>query len=334
MIATDTWKKIDQITSSVQKVVVTSHASPDGDAIGSALGLFHILKTAGKDVKVALPDPFAPFFNWMPEREQVYFFDQQAELVKDLLANADLVFCLDYNSLNRVGKMEEALRNSKRRILIDHHPEPAIDQFEVCFSDVLYSSTCEMVADWALNGEYGKSISQDAATCLYTGIVTDSGSFRFPTTSSRTHRIAADLIDRGAKNSAIHSLIYDNNTEGRLRLTGYALQEMRLLKDLKTAVFVISMKELNRFGYRKGDTEGLVNYGLSIAEVQLSVLLLEREDGVKFSFRSKGNIPANKIAAEHFGGGGHKNAAGGFFAGSLADAESELMKYLPALIND
>ena len=326
-------EKIKNILTASQVIVVTSHKNPDGDAIGSALGTYHFLKKMNKSVQVVLPDSFAPAFDWMPGAKEVVFFDKNKKRAEELIAQADLIFCQDYNALNRLGNMEVTLSKSKaKKILIDHHPDPEVTQFDALFSDVNYSSTCQMIYTLVENLVLDNYLDADAATCLYTGIMTDTGSFKFSSTTPQTHRVVASLIEKGANNAAIHTAVMDNNSEDRLRLTGFALSE-KLTVDHKHGIawFVLSQKELKKFYFQIGDTEGLVNYGLSIKGIEVAVLFTETDERIKISFRSKGKIIVNKFANKHFNGGGHIHAAGGQSNKTLDETVNDFIRLLPEL---
>jgi phosphoesterase RecJ-like protein len=284
--------KIKQLLNNSQNILVTSHKNPDGDAVGSVMATYHFLKNMHKNVQVVLPDSFSPVFNWMPAADEIIFYDKNKKRADELISKTDLIFCQDYNALNRTGHMQTALQDAKaKRILIDHHPYPEVQEFDALFSDVNYSSTCQMI--YTLIQELGldEYINHIVATCLYTGIMTDTGSFKFSTTTAQTHRVVASLIEKGADNAAIHIAVFDNNTEDRLRLTGFALSQ-KLTVDYKHGVawFILSQQDLKKFYFQKGDTEGLVNYGLSIKGIEVAVLFTETDERIKISFRSKGKI--------------------------------------------
>lgn len=303
---------LERIASS-SKIVITSHQNPDGDAVGSLLGLFHILSTKGKNCTCLLPDRFTSFLNWMPGTDQIQFFDEDKVNGKKLLTDADLIFVLDYNAPSRVGQEMGAVlaQAPASKIMIDHHPQP--DPFCThTFSYTTECSTAQMVYRFAATLGYTQFINKDAATCLYTGIMTDTGSFRFPATTALTHYIIAQLIECGAENAAIHNAVYDTNTADRLRLLGYTLSsKLVVLPEHKVAYMSLIKDELEKFQHQKGDTEGFVNYGLSINGVLFAAIFMEKDDQIKISFRSKGKVPVNEFMSANFSGGGHLNAAGG-----------------------
>jgi bifunctional oligoribonuclease and PAP phosphatase NrnA len=305
---------IKAILASPKKISIIPHRNPDGDAMGSTLGLYHFLKQQHHDVVVISPNEFPDFLAWLPEAESVLIFEKQTDNCIQKLEQSDLIFALDFNALHRTGEiMQLSLQKLEQTfIMIDHHESP--DDFaKYTFSDTNYGSTCEMVYDLIEALGYTKFINKTVATCLYTGIVTDSGSFRFPKTTSKTHLIVASLIDKGVENSKIHNLLFDTSSYNRLQLLGRALQNMKLLTEYKTTYITLSQKELDDFKYTKGDTEGIVNYGLSIDGIDFTAIFIEnKEEGIiKISFRSQGDFDVNQFARNYFNGGGHRNAAGG-----------------------
>lgn len=316
---------IKQATS----IVITTHVGPDGDAIGSSLGLYHFLKGLGKEVVVITPNPFPDFLKWMEHSERIIPFTEQAELATQLTEDADLMFCLDFNDLSRLDKYSVAATASNApKIMIDHHEQPK-DFAELMFSDASRSSTCEMVFDFILACGREDLLSVDVASCLYTGLVTDTGSFRHSCTQPSTHRAAARLIEAGANNSKIAQFVSDTNSFDRLRLIGYALSnKMVYLPEFKTMYSYLTLEELKEYNYQDGDTEGLVNYGLSVADVTMSAFFRESEDKIKISFRSKGGFSVQELSKAYFNGGGHHNASGG---ASFVSVEETIQKFLSVL---
>jgi len=301
------------------KAVITAHQKPDGDAMGSTLGLYHFLKQLGHEVTVVSPTNWAAFLNWMPGVDQVIDFEANKKEASQIVADADYVFCLDFNILHRTKHLEPVIRDSKAlKILIDHHQQPDTPSFAYGISDVKMSSTCEMVYDFIVQSGHSNLINLDIATCLYTGLMTDTGSFRFPSTTASVHKIVAHLKELGLQHAKIHENIYDNSTEGRLKFMGNAfLNRMTVLPEFKTAVMAIPKSDIYKFELKTGDTEGLVNYLLSIEGIKFAAILIDREEERKWSFRSKGNFDVNIFARTHFEGGGHANAAGGRSSKSL-----------------
>lgn len=321
---------IKELLSTPKKIVIIPHRSPDGDAMGSTLGLYHFLKHLNQEPVVIAPNEFPDFLAWLPSSESVLIYEKEREKASEIILNADLVFTLDFNALHRTGEMEQVLKKvTAPFIMIDHHQKPD-DYAQYMFSDPKYGSTCEMVYHFIVGlGEQNK-IDKTIATCLYTGIVTDSGSFRFPSTTSTTHRVVADLIDIGIENGAIHNNLFDNSSYNRLQLLGQALQNMKINFDKKTSYITLSQKELDQNKYVKGDTEGIVNYGLSIKGVVFTAIFIEHRDEniIKISFRSQGDFDVNEFSRAHFSGGGHINAAGGKSYLSLKDTVAKFEEIL------
>jgi bifunctional oligoribonuclease and PAP phosphatase NrnA len=321
------YQKLKKALSESNKIAITTHKSPDGDAIGSSLGLRSVLQKAGFIVDVIVPDAFPKFLNWMNGSDQIIVFESDQDQARSKLLEADLIFALDYNRLDRVGLLGELISQSDAiKVMIDHHIDP--DQgFDEILSDTSASSTAQLIFQFVDEmGLLGHLDAIDSA-CLYAGIMTDTGSFRFSSTSAETHRVVADLLDRGLRPEMVHQAIYDQNSFTKLKLMGHVLTEkMDFLPNISLAVLSLSLSEKNRFHYEKGDTEGLVNYGLSIIGAKVSVFMSEESGYVKFSFRSKGEVDVNLIAREFFNGGGHKNAAGGKLDGSLDSAKKRLLE--------
>ena len=320
--------------SEAQNIVLTGHRSPDGDAVGSCLALWNHLKENGIESKVVMPDEFPGFLNWMNGVDSIVLHSQNEELAKQLIEEADVLFVLDYNSASRVGAMQSSLQNSKAfKVMVDHHQQP-VDFVDLIFSDESSCSTAEMV--YRLIERWGEeaNLSVRSAGCLYCGIMTDSGSFRFPSVTPRTHKIVAALCETGLDHSKIHRYVYDNNREGQLKLVWYALTEkLQVFPEHKAAVISLSAEELKRFGYVKGDTEGLVNQALSVEGVNFAAFIHESDDRIKMSFRSVGEFSVRDFSANHFGGGGHHNAAGGASTDSLEEVVSKIIKLLPEYSN-
>ncbi|PTT19966.1 DHH family phosphoesterase [Chryseobacterium sp. HMWF028] len=301
------------------KIVILTHYNPDGDAIGSSLGLKHYLKAKGILAEVIVPNDFPKFLKWMPEAKKVIIAEYKRKLASDIIAGADVIFCLDFNSPSRIGLLGDWLVKAPgKKILIDHHQQP--EQFDFVYSDTVIPATSQMIYHFieAMNDE--KLVNQDMAECLYTGIMTDTGGFRFRSTSATTHRIIANLIEHGADPAMITSNTWDTNTVSRLHLLALVLGRIEVVNDGTVAVLSLTRNELKEFGFQKGDTEGFVNYGLSIAGVKMSAFFMEDlyEDFVKISFRSKDDVDVNQFSRKYFNGGGHINAAGGKSLDSLA----------------
>lgn len=330
-------KEIKELLSTPKNVVIVPHKNPDGDAIGASLAMYHYLNKKGHKATVVSPNDYPNFLKWLPGSKDTLKFDMQNRQSKKAIAEASIIFLLDFNALNRVGDdMENTLKEFKGIfIMIDHHQQPE-DIAKYLFSDTSVCSTCQMLYHFLEKLQDVEGIDADIATSIYTGIMTDTGSFRFPSTTSTTHRIIADLIDKGADNSKIYSLVYDTNSYARLQLLGRALSNLVVVNKLKTAYITLSQKELDEFDYQKGDTEGIVNYALSLENIVFATIFIEDIDQkiIKISFRSKGSFSVNKFAREHFDGGGHDNAAGGKSIVSLDATISKFLKLLPAYQNE
>jgi phosphoesterase RecJ-like protein len=296
-----------------KKIAIIPHRSPDGDAMGSTLGLYHFLKKLNHQPVVVSPNDFPNFLSWLPGSENVLIYENEKESVAKVLQSVELIFTLDFNALHRTGEMEQVLQKlDVPFVMIDHHQKPD-DYAVVTYSDTSIGSTCQMIYQFIDYLGEKNLLDKTIATCLYTGIMTDSGSFRFPSTTSTTHRIAADLIDLGINNSEIHNLVFDDNSFNRLQLLGRALQNMKVFPEYKSAYTTLSQSELDEFHYKKGDTEGFVNYGLTIKGINFAAIFIENRDenSIKASFRSQGTFDVNQFSRENFNGGGHINAAGG-----------------------
>jgi len=304
---------IQQLLASPKKIAIIPHRSPDGDAMGSTLGLYHFLIQLNHQPTVIAPNDFPDFLAWLPGSEAVLIYENDREKCSALLMESELVFTLDFNALHRTGEMENVLNKlNVPMIMIDHHELPG-SYATYTYSDTSFGSTCEMIYNFIGFLNQKSRIDTTIATCLYTGIMTDSGQFRYPKTTGTTHRIVAEFIDLGILNSEIPTLIFDNNSFERLQLLGRALQNMIVFQEKKTAYTSLSQKELDEFNYVKGDTEGIVNYGLTIKGIVFAAIFIEHRDEniIKISFRSQGNFDVNQFARNHFNGGGHINAAGG-----------------------
>jgi len=310
----DLIEQIKGLLAQPKKIVIVPHRNPDGDAMGSSLGLGKFLKNTGHDVQIVLPNDIPEFLKWMPGVDNTFNFEKQNQQSLRALDSAELVFVVDFNAFHRVGDVMGAKLESldTTYIMIDHHQQPdPISKF--IYSDTSMSSTCEMVYHFInLLGQLNY-IDSDIASCLYTGIMTDTGSFKFRSTTSTTHRVAANLIEAGADNNAIHNEVYDQNSFSRLQLLGQALQNLKIIEDCNTAYITLSNEELERYNFQKGDTEGVVNYALSIKGIVLAAIFIEDSGQgiIKISLRSKGSFSVNQFARAYFNGGGHDNAAGG-----------------------
>ena len=329
-----------QKLSSPRKIVITTHVKPDADALGSSLGLANYLLKKGHEVTVITPSDYPYFLTWMKGNDAVLDFSKDTDRKKALvkLEKAELIFCLDFSVLNRVNELGELIRQSNAFIVnIDHHQDPEDFAHHRLWSTQA-AATCELVYELIVSLGDKELIDKHIAACLYAGILTDTGGFRHPNTTKNVHLVVAELIEAGANATEITNLIYDSNSLNRLKFIGFAITKRLVVReDLQTAYFVISKKDLKKYQSQTGDTEGLVNYALSLDGVKLAALFSEREDGIKISFRSSVDVAVNKFAATHFGGGGHKNASGGKSSLSLkktvARFESLVQEYKEELFH-
>jgi bifunctional oligoribonuclease and PAP phosphatase NrnA len=306
-------EEIYPLLSQPRKVVIIMHQKPDADAMGSSLGLAHFLKRLGHEPTVVSPTNWADWLKWMPGAAAVIDFEYSTDKAMAALDQADWVFCLDFNTLSRTRHMAPRLRKIQvTRILIDHHQQPESEYFTYGVSKTEKSSTSEMVYDFIVGSGHAGLIDVDIAACLYAGVMTDTGSFRFPGASAAVHRMVGALKDTGLNHTVIHENLFDNFLENRLRFTGFVLQNrMEIFYEYNAALIAVPWKDLVRYEIKTGDTEGLVNYPLSIQGIRMAALIIDRDEEVKCSFRSKGDFDVNTFARKYFEGGGHVNAAGG-----------------------
>ncbi|HEX8548145.1 MAG TPA: bifunctional oligoribonuclease/PAP phosphatase NrnA [Cytophagaceae bacterium] len=323
---------LEELLSSPKKIIITTHHKPDADALGSSLALSQYFGKKGHEVQVITPTDYPSFLNWMNGNDGVIIFDAKKEdYFQNLLDSSDLIFCLDFNSLNRINELGILVRNSPtKKVLIDHHLEP--ENFaDFTYSDTTAAATAVLIYHFIVKNGDSDLIDKCIGECLYAGIMTDTGSFRHSSTNREVHLIIADLMMHNVDTSRIHQLIYDNNSEIKLRFLGYALsKKLVILKELHTAYIAISADELKTFESQTGDTEGLVNFALSVDGIVMAAVLIERSDAVKISFRSKGNFNVNQFARQNFEGGGHQNASGGK---SDLNLEQTVQKFIALLPN-
>ncbi len=326
---------IDEIRSFINnynKILITTHLSPDGDALGASLALYHYLFRRGKDVKLIVPNSFPYFLKWMKGTENVLVYEYNPEVGQHLITNAELIFCLDFNVPKRIGKMASFVTASNaKKILIDHHPYPE-NSCDVVISYPEISSTSELIFRlFYQSGEY-EYIDKDIAECIYCGMMTDTGGFTYNSNDPEIFEIISLLLRKQIDKDAIYSNVYHNYTEERFRLLGFTLlKRMKIYNDIHSALIYLSKEDQQMYKSKKGDTEGFVNYPLSIRGIVFSAFIYEDDNYIKLSFRSQGNFACNEFAAEFFQGGGHLNAAGGEFYGTLEEAivlfETGLKKY-------
>ncbi|MDP4290492.1 MAG: DHH family phosphoesterase [Bacteroidota bacterium] len=326
----------DRIQQSSSIVIVT-HTNPDGDAIGSSLGFYHYLLSLNPaaSVKVIVPNEFPSFLKWMPAAEDIMVYQLNENEIIKYIEKAELCLCLDFNSLKRTDKLFPYLEASKAfKILIDHHPQPEND-FDVMISSIESSSTSELIYDVISSISGAGALNQDIASCLYVGIMTDTGSFSYSCRRPETYLAVAELIRHNIDSELIHRKIYDTYSENRMRLLGFCLSErLTVLKDFHTAYIYLTKDDLNHFYHQNGDTEGVVNYALSIEGIVLAVLFTEKEDRIRISMRSKGEFNVNEMARKHFNGGGHKNASGGDSFASMSETLIFFESILPEYQDD
>jgi phosphoesterase RecJ-like protein len=324
------FQTLDAILATPKRIAVITHVNPDGDAIGSSLAFSQFLQKLGHAVEVMVSNDFPSFLAWMPGASNIHIYDKDADSCNQIFDQADCLILLDFNHLSRAGLIQDKIKSLEiNKILIDHHRDPNLDYFVCALSETQVSSTAELVAETILH--YGEQYLDEAiATNILVGIVTDTGSFAHSVFHPQTFSVCAKLIEYAASYNQIHQLIYDTFSEDRLRLLGYSIShKMEVLDDCATAIISLDKEELARFNYQVGDTEGVVNYPLSMKKIVLSVLVTERQGVVRFSFRSKGDFSVHELAQKYFNGGGHTNAAGGTLSCSMEEAMNHLHQVLP-----
>ena len=322
-----------------EKIVIVSHVSPDGDAIGSSLGLYHFLTSQEKTVNVIVPNAFPEFLHWMPGAKEVIVYDKYKEYADKLINEADVLCCLDFNVLSRIDNMEEVVRNTPaRKMMVDHHLYPG-DFCRITISHPEISSTSELVFRLICQLGNFSDITKEGAECIYTGMMTDTGGFTYNSNDREIYYIISELLSKGIDKDEIYRKVFNTHSEGRLRLMGYVLYDkMQVFPEFNSALIWLDASEQKRFQYKKGDTEGFVNIPLSIKNVRFSVFLREDTEKkmIKVSLRSVGTFPCNKVASEFFNGGGHLNASGGEFYGPMEEAinlfKQALVKYQDLLL--
>lgn len=318
-----------------RKVVIVTHHKPDADALGSSLGLSGYLKKKGHAVTVVTPSDYPEFLHWMPGNSEVLALEKaNGSVISEKINKAEIIFCLDFSALNRIQDLTEVVRNAPgKKVMIDHHLQPE-DFAEFVKWDVQSASTAELIFNLIRELGDEELIDANIANCLYAGLMTDTGGFRHSNTRYEEFQIASELVRLGANPTKVSKLIYDTNTLERLRLMGFVLGEkLKVLPEYKTAYMTLSAEELKGFGSQTGDTEGFVNYGLSIKGIKLSVMIHERKDSVKLSLRSLGDFSVNEMARKHFEGGGHRNASGGSSALTLNETLQKFLSILPEYKN-
>ena len=310
--------KIKRFLSEKRKIVIIPHKNPDGDAIGSSTALKYYLDNFNHDVDIISPNQFPEFLKWMDPNNIIKIFDEDEKYSQKII-DAELIFTLDFNNLVRISGMKEYVEKSNAKIImIDHHEEPS-NYADFMYSEPKMSSTCEMIYHFIEKMGDVDKIDKNISRSLYAGIMTDTGSFKFPSTTELTHLVISNLLKTGISHSDIHNHIYDNNKFERVQLLSFALSKIKIIENLNTCYISLSQKELNKFNYEKGDTEGIVNYGLSIKNIKFAVIFMENSNDnvIRISLRSRGDFDVNQFSKNIFGGGGHKNAAGAISKKSL-----------------
>ncbi|NQW37563.1 MAG: bifunctional oligoribonuclease/PAP phosphatase NrnA [Flavobacteriales bacterium] len=333
----ETFDTLKQLLSQPKKIVIVPHQNPDGDAMGSTLALNIFLNKLGHAAAVVSPNDYPKFLKWLPQSDGVVFFDKDNSKANILINEAEMVFILDFNALHRTGDaMATVLENCKATfVMIDHHQQPDVFT-DFMYSDVSICATSQMVYHFIERLDYLDKMDAAIATCLYTGIMTDTGSFKYKSTTSTTHRVVAELIDCGADNSDVHSQVYDNNSYHQLQLLGSVLKNLKVLPEYNTAYMYLTEADKDTYNFKKGDSEGFVNYCLSIENINLAAIFIEdKVQGIiKMSLRSKGDFSVNDFARNHFNGGGHINAAGGRSDVDLKATIKKFLSVLPQYKND
>lgn len=339
LIDQDKITKVADLIDKADKAVIVTHVSPDGDAIGSSLGLYHYLIDQGLDVTVIVPNEFPSFLKWLKGAKDILIYEKYPEFAEKLVRETNLIFCLDFNVLNRLKGLAPAVEASKaKKVLIDHHPDPA-DFAKVCISYPEISSTSELIFRLICHIGDFETMSKNSAEAIYMGMMTDTGAFTYNSNNSQIYYIIAQLLNKGIDKDYIYSKVYHNYSADRYRMMGYMLSErMKIYQEYGAALVWLDNEDQKRFHSQKGDTEGFANLPLNIKGVTFAVFLREDDNMIKISLRSQGAFPCNKFAAQCFNGGGHLNASGGEFYGSLIEAmelfERTLPEYVDLLINN
>ena len=324
------FERFDAVLQTPKRFVVACHVNPDGDAIGSVLAMSEFLKRKGNEVKMVVANDFPEFLHWMPGADEFLVFEKDADSCRKAIEEAECIVMLDFNNLSRGGILHNEIGKTRcPRILVDHHRDPDLNQFYCAYSEVCVSSASEIVTEIILH--YGEEhFTQSIATNLLVGIMTDTGSFAHSIYHPRTFELCSILVKYSISYMLIHQMVYDTMSENRLRLLGYSISNrMEVFDEYSTAIIALNKSDLERFNYLPGDTEGVVNFPLSMKKIKMSVLITERQDQIRFSFRSKGSFSVHELAQKHFKGGGHTNAAGGTLTCSFEEAVEKLKAVLP-----
>ncbi len=311
-----------------KKIVLVTHENPDGDAIGSAIGLGEVLKMFGHNVKIIVPNAYPDFLKWFSSEIEIVVYERKRSLATNIMAESEILICVDFNEPKRAARMRKKLLEfSKPKVLIDHHPNPS-DFCDYMISEPDYSSTAELIFDAVHLLGLEDCLNHDAAEALFTGIMTDTGSFSHNIASSNTFLVVARLMECGINTEKIHAAVYHTFSVHRMKLLGHSLDKMKVFPEYRSAVIWLSQEELKKYNFQPGDIEGFVNYPLSVNNIVFCALFMEKKDHVKVSFRSKGNFPSNEFARKHFSGGGHHKAAGGEIKLSLEDSVEKFTQLL------
>lgn len=330
IISQDKIVQVENLLDRYEKIVIVTHVSPDGDAIGSSLGLYHYLVNAGNDVNIIVPNAFPDFLRWLKGSKEILNYEKYPDFADKLIAEAELIFCLDFNVLKRIHNVGKAVEQSKaKKVLVDHHPDPS-DFCDVVISYPQVSSTSELIFRLICRMGDFEQMSKETAESIYTGMMTDTGGFSYNSNNPEIYFIIAELLKKGIDKDQIYNNVYKDYTEDRYRMLGYVLSEkMVVFKEYNAALIALTIPEQQRFNAKKGDTEGFANLPLNIRGVNFAAFMREDDELIKISFRSQGKFPANAFSSKYFNGGGHLNAAGGEFYGTLDDAIARFEKALP-----
>ncbi|MDR1739937.1 MAG: bifunctional oligoribonuclease/PAP phosphatase NrnA [Bacteroidales bacterium] len=311
-------------------IVIICHFNPDGDAVGSSMALYNYLSLMGKESSVVFPNHYAKNLFWLDEKKIIVIHESNQQKAEEIVSEADLIFCLDFQTLERTEKLADAIKASKaKKVLIDHHIDPSVEQFDMMFSNTKVSSTCEMLYKVICSELDPDIIDSTVANCLYAGLCTDTGSFSFSCRHKELFLMIADLIDKGLDTVQVHQNIFDTYSQWRMKLLGFCLENMIVKPEYKTAYIYLSKAKMKALHYQPGDTEGIVNYCLSIEGISFAAFFTERESRIRCSFRSTGDADVNVFARENFDGGGHKNAAGASSFVSLKETIDKFEKLIP-----
>lgn len=328
MLVQQQLQQVADLLQTPKRIVVTAHANPDGDALGSSLGLCHYLASRGHRLTVIMPTDMPQFLNWLDGFDQILVYESTRTFSNKIIENADLIFCLDFNALPRLEHMGSAVERSQAyKVMIDHHLEPQ-DFCQAIWSDTLASSTCELVYQFIDYLGDADQLTPKALTPLYVGVLTDTGGFRYAT-SPKLFRIVAAMLEKGIDNNQITDWVFNAYTVKRFNLLGFCIGErLELLEDCNTGVIALSQADHRKYNIKRGDLEGVVNFILKIKKIRCAALIAERRDIVKLSLRSKGNFSVQEVCSTHFNGGGHKNASGGAIKRPFSEVVEEFKRVI------